>query len=118
MMGVIHQSADSTDSTADTIYVEKAHSKPSTLEPTTPPQGRRPTLAEHGPLIDHNIPQAQAIEQRPDLWWNRVRRTLQEPFSEFLGTFILLLFGDGVVAQVVLSGGKNGDYQSINWGWG
>ncbi|EON69784.1 hypothetical protein W97_09047 [Coniosporium apollinis CBS 100218] len=117
-MGVIHQSTDSTDSTVDTIYVEKAHSKPSTLQPATPPQDRRPTLAEHGPLIDHNIPQADAIEQRPDLWWNGVRRTLQEPFSEFLGTFILLLFGDGVVAQVVLSGGKNGDYQSINWGWG
>ncbi len=26
--------------------------------------------------------------------------------------------GDGVVAQVVLSDGKKGDYQSISWGWG
>ena len=37
--------------------------------------------------------------------------------SEFIGTFILIMFGDGVVAQVVLSHGKNGDYQSISWGW-
>ena len=28
------------------------------------------------------------------------------------------MFGDGVVAQVVLSGGTKGDYQSISWGWG
>lgn len=28
------------------------------------------------------------------------------------------MFGDGVVAQVVLSGGTKGDYQSITWGWG
>ena len=28
------------------------------------------------------------------------------------------MFGDGVVAQVVLSGGEKGDYQSISWGWG
>jgi aquaglyceroporin related protein len=28
------------------------------------------------------------------------------------------MFGDGVVAQVVLSGGSHGDYQFISWGWG
>jgi len=43
---------------------------------------------------------------------------MREPFSEFFGVFILILFGDGVVAQVVLSSGKKGDYQSISWGWG
>ena len=43
---------------------------------------------------------------------------MREPFSEFFGTFILLMFGDGVVAQVVLSKGEKGGYQSITWGWG
>lgn len=43
---------------------------------------------------------------------------LQDFFSEFFGTFIMVLFGDGVVAQVVLSKGTKGDYQSISWGWG
>jgi len=71
---------------------------------------------EHGPLIDHDIPQADAVPQRPDLWWSRFRETMQGPFCEFFGTFIILMFGDGVVAQVVLSGGKNGNYQSISWG--
>ncbi|EXK28286.1 aquaglyceroporin like protein, other eukaryote [Fusarium oxysporum f. sp. lycopersici 4287] len=50
--------------------------------------------------------------------WSRVREYCQDAFSEFFGTFILLLFGDGVVAQVVLSRGTKGDYQSISWGWG
>ncbi|KAF2215477.1 hypothetical protein CERZMDRAFT_57026 [Cercospora zeae-maydis SCOH1-5] len=35
-----------------------------------------------------------------------------------MGVFILIMFGDGVVAQVVLSRGEKGDYQSISWGWG
>lgn len=77
-----------------------------------------PAFAEHGALIDHKIPQAEAIQQEPDLLWSRIRHTLREPFSEFFGVFILILFGDGVVAQVVLSNGEKGDYQSISWGWG
>src|SRR5437763_11951710 len=44
--------------------------------------------------------------------------TLREAAAEFLGTFILIMFGVGVVAQVVLSGRTAGDYVSINIGWG
>lgn len=51
-------------------------------------------------------------------FWPRMRHTLREPFAEFLGTMILILFGDGVVAQVVLSDGAKGSFQSINWSWG
>lgn len=43
---------------------------------------------------------------------------LREVLAEYLGTFILLSFGAGVVAQVVLSGEKNGTYLSINLAWG
>jgi MIP family channel proteins len=38
--------------------------------------------------------------------------------AEFLGTFILIMLGAGVVAQVVLSGGTAGSYLSINLAWG
>jgi MIP family channel proteins len=44
--------------------------------------------------------------------------TVRETAAEFLGTFILIVFGVGVVAQVVLSGGTSGQYLSINIGWG
>jgi len=42
----------------------------------------------------------------------------RECFAEFLGTFVLLMFGDGVVAQVVLSNNGAGSYLSINLCWG
>jgi MIP family channel proteins len=44
--------------------------------------------------------------------------TLRECAAEFFGTFILIMFGVGVVAQVVLSGRTAGEYLSINVGWG
>lgn len=44
--------------------------------------------------------------------------TLREALAEFLGTFVLIMFGVGVVAQVVLSGQNSGSYLSINLGWG
>jgi MIP family channel proteins len=46
-----------------------------------------------------------------------LRGTARELAAEFLGTFVLIMFGAGVVAQVVLSGGNNGQYLSINLGW-
>lgn len=42
----------------------------------------------------------------------------REILAEFLGTFILLALGAGVVAQVVLSSNANGSYISINIAWG
>lgn len=75
--------------------------------------------AEHGPLVDHDeMKEPDDLPSNPDLWWSKTRAYLQDPFSEFFGVFIMILFGDGVVAQVVLSEGKKGDYQSISWGWG
>jgi MIP family channel proteins len=47
-----------------------------------------------------------------------LRGTSREAAAEFLGTFVLILFGVGVVAQFVLGGGKNGEYLSVNIGWG
>jgi len=42
----------------------------------------------------------------------------REVLAEFLGTFILIVFGTGVVAQTVLSKGAAGSMLSINIAWG
>ena len=47
-----------------------------------------------------------------------LRGTSREAAAEFLGTFFLIVFGVGVVAQTVLSGGANGSFFAINIGWG
>jgi MIP family channel proteins len=47
-----------------------------------------------------------------------LRGTAREAAAEFLGTMTLILFGCGVVAQVVLSRQTAGEYLSINLAWG
>ncbi|WP_423128379.1 MIP/aquaporin family protein [Gaoshiqia sp. Z1-71] len=45
---------------------------------------------------------------------------MSEFYAEFIGTMILILLGNGVVANVVLKGtkGNNGGWIVISWGWG
>jgi aquaglyceroporin related protein len=55
----------------------------------------------------------------PPPWvWYKVRAYGRDAFSEFFGTLILILFGNGAVTQVLLSHDEKGNYQSISWGWG
>src|SRR5438477_1845890 len=46
------------------------------------------------------------------------RGVVREMLAEFLGTFVLITFGVGVVAQTVLSKGAAGTTLSINIAWG
>ena len=46
------------------------------------------------------------------------REYVREMLAEFLGTFVLIVFGVGVVAQVILSRDTAGTYLSINLAWG
>ena len=47
-----------------------------------------------------------------------LRGTAREAVAEFLGTMTLIVFGCGVVAQVVLGRQTAGEYLSINLAWG
>ncbi|ODQ80610.1 hypothetical protein BABINDRAFT_160867 [Babjeviella inositovora NRRL Y-12698] len=47
----------------------------------------------------------------------RFRHRFREPLAECLGTMVLVMFGDGVVAQVKLSKGAAGDYTVIALSW-
>lgn len=89
----------------------------STLQNTRGRLGLHPTA----PVIEEHD-----YAEHSDLIWPKIRMTLKEPFAEFWGVFIMVMFGDGSVAQVLLSeneksapGGNGfGQYQSISWGWG
>ncbi|KAG9093745.1 hypothetical protein FRC06_011397 [Ceratobasidium sp. 370] len=56
--------------------------------------------------------------------WSKIRHTLREPFAEFLGTMVLVMFGSGAACQVTLSqstavaASPKGDYMSSAFGWG
>lgn len=81
-------------------------------------------LHQNAPIVDEHD-----RAEHQDLFWSKVKLTFREPFAEFFGVFILVLFGDGSVAQVLLSNKKGsseqttapagqgfGAYQSISWG--
>ncbi|RIA98684.1 aquaporin-like protein [Glomus cerebriforme] len=53
-----------------------------------------------------------------DSGWQFVKFKFREPFAEFLGTFILVAFGVGSIAQTVLSKGLNGNWITIALGFG
>lgn len=83
--------------------------------------------AEHGPPIDNKHGEDDYEDHnkfQSNLWWSRVRHHIRDPAAEFLGTFTMIIFGDGSVAQVMLSANpklpessqNKGEYQSISWG--
>jgi hypothetical protein len=67
-------------------------------------------------IMDADFGHASGQEMDRIPVWVRFRKYMRDPFAEFMGVLTLIIFGDGVVAQVVLSKGTRGDYQSINWG--
>lgn len=68
------------------------------------------------------------FEKRNGKRWRWQQSALGEMLAEFLGTFIIIAFGDGVVAMVVAALNQSGrgkvafaaqaDWLMIAWGWG
>ena len=106
-----------TDATTTATATGNSVKTTSNLQKTRGVLGLHPTapIDEEHDAADHST-----------LWWSKVRLALREPFAEFFGVMIMVLFGDGSVAQVLLSAGQKsapgadgyGNYQSISWGWG
>lgn len=62
-----------------------------------------PPYQESGPLINRKETLDREWASKASntaLAWPRIRHYCRKPFAEFMGTFILIMFGDGVVAQV------------------
>lgn len=76
--------------------------------------GRRESVYVRG----RSPPRYSEEPRQASIVFSERSRAIQEFFSELFGTFIMVLFGDGVVAQVVLSKGTQGDPESIHWAWG
>lgn len=118
---------DLTDTRPTTVstekYVHTSFAHANTVEPMPSPRGLSTLRAgsyshPHAPPMAAAEPRNRKHFHDAEYAWERIRRFCQDGFSEFFGTMVLILFGDGAVAQVTLSAGKSGDYQSINWCWG
>jgi hypothetical protein len=71
--------------------------------------------AREGPVTATEVNELSGHETK--LLWPSVRSAIQAELSEFMATFVLVLLGEGSVAQVLLSSGTKGDWASIAWGW-
>ena len=50
--------------------------------------------------------------------FGKFRHRFRKPLAEFLGTMVLIILGDGVSAQTILSGGAKGSQITVGVGWG
>jgi len=129
----------------ETSPTTQPHDTVPIVSPNLPPLNTTPTKVSSSSHDSQKITQKESVQQtrhglglnptapiiekhdsadHQDLLWSRIRVTLREPFAEFWGVVIMVLFGDGAVAQVLLSAGLKtapggngyGEYQSISWG--
>lgn len=51
-------------------------------------------------------------------FWAKIRYKLREPFAEFLGTLVLVIFGVGSNLQATVTKGAGGSFESLSFAWG
>ncbi|KAG6572568.1 putative aquaporin [Phytophthora cinnamomi] len=69
-------------------------------------------------ILEEFTGQYDRNEDHHEQWFVTRSAHVRECLTEFLGTFVMICFGMGVNNQVVLSGGENGTWLSINMAWG
>jgi aquaglyceroporin related protein len=83
----------------------------SNIETTAPTSGLESAATNSG--RHQHIGEQQIFYNRLQRW----RYAFREPLAEFFGVLIMIMYGDGVVAQVVLSSGEKGNYTMIAFSW-
>lgn len=64
------------------------------------------------------LPDDESEEMAFTNYWAKVRYLLREPFAEFLGTLVLVIFGVGGNLQATVTNGAGGSYESLSFAWG
>lgn len=64
--------------------------------------------------ITHDKPDEMSFPN----YWAKIRYHMREPFAEFLGTLILVIFGVGGNLQATVTNGSGGSYESLSFAWG
>lgn len=107
--------------TLKTVHTHTAH--PDTFRSDVPTLEK----GEHGQMQESvdtkhalsEAPSSDLVEEENLLLANpisRLRHKIKEPLAEFIGTMVLIIFGNGVNCQVVLSNLTQGSYLSISFG--
>lgn len=104
-----------------TGHVAPAPTSPTTAHPT-PKNSSLPvhkeTSVEHFEHHPELETPAQGDVYLPANPLARIRNKYKDYLGEFIGTMILIIFGNGVNCQAVLSNWEQGQYLSISFGWG
>ncbi|KIS70778.1 uncharacterized protein UMAG_10452 [Mycosarcoma maydis] len=120
---ILKTTTDTVVATADDDkqpYDRKGSEGTLTLDPNGN-EVKDPRPVERG-YTDNDVDSNQDEYEFPNKW-AAIRYKLREPFAEFLGCFMLMVFGNGINCQVVISQLYNssdpkGSYLSISFGWG
>ncbi|KAH8920131.1 aquaporin [Atractiella rhizophila] len=134
---IVNQTASSAVPPIKLSAQDEADVKTSGLKETEHVESAKPPLHDgtltHPPILKNKLSRPDTTSSEEDEAeaalefenrWGSWRHTMREAFAEYLGTCMLLLFGNGVNMQVFLStnagvaGSQAGSYLSVNFGWG
>ncbi|KAL0571314.1 hypothetical protein V5O48_010649 [Marasmius crinis-equi] len=106
-------------------HIEYSHSHSRSQSFPSPTSPTFPTFkAAMRSSAPHSDGDFLVLEDPPAHQWWRYRQALRPYAAEFAGTMMLVIFGDGVICQAVLSSDSRttsspkGDWTSICLGWG
>ncbi|SCU77375.1 LANO_0A00210g1_1 [Lachancea nothofagi CBS 11611] len=86
--------------------------------PVNPSNGQQAEKAINGDIDDGGVDDDDSDPLTFTNYWAKIRYRMREPFAEFLGTLILVIFGVGGNLQATVTKGSGGSYESLSFAWG